>query len=714
MKQVLQDLKSGATEVVEVPCPISRAGHLLIQTRASLISAGTERTIVEFGKSSLIAKARSQPDKVRQVLDKIKTDGIMPTLDAVFSRLNEPLPLGYCNAGVVVDVGAGVQGFSVGDRVISNGSHAEIVSIPKNLCAKIPDNVCDEDAAFTVLASIALQGVRLVQPSLGEVVVVSGLGLVGLITVQLLLASGCRVVGIDPDSSRCELAKRYGATVVNLSSGGDPVATALAASDGRGVDAVLITASSKSNEIIKQSAHMCRKRGRIVLVGVVGLELSRADFYEKELTFQVSCSYGPGRYDDAYEQRGQDYPFGFVRWTEQRNFDAILDQLASGRLDVSSMVTERIPHHNASEAYKALTDSRDALGIVLTYPTDEIPREKSITIQTSQKTAPVEKMVVGVIGAGNFARMVGIPAIAKTGVQLSTVANRNGTLAGHAARKFGFRRATTDSAEIMNDPSINTVFIFTRHDLHAQFVNEALESGKNVFVEKPLCLTLEDLAKVRQSLEKATDKQLLVGFNRRFAPHTQRIKRLLDGRTEPVCMSMMINAGVIPADFWVHDPDIGGGRIIGEGCHWIDLMSYIAGSPVTRVHATEIGEAPGLAVRDDKMTITICLADGSMGTLHYFGNGHKSYQKETLEVFSNGRVLRLDNFRTLRGYGWPGFKKMKLMRMDKGHNAEFARFVSSVSNGESPVIPFEQIENITRATIAAVASARDTIPIDIT
>jgi predicted dehydrogenase/threonine dehydrogenase-like Zn-dependent dehydrogenase len=712
LKQVLQNLKTGEVNVADLPSAMVRPGHLLIQTRASLISPGTERMLVEFGKGSLLAKARSQPEKVRQVLDKIKSEGLLQTLDVVFSRLDEPLPLGYCNAGVVIEVGDGVKGFEVGDRAVNNGPHAEMVCVPRNLCAKIPQDVSDEQAAFTVLASVGLQGVRLLEPTLGETVVVVGLGLIGLITVQLLAANGCRVLGVDLNRDRLKLAEQFGAEPIDLSAGADPVAAAMAFSNGRGVDGVLITASSKSNDIVSQAARMCRKRGRIVLVGVVGLELNRSEFYQKELSFQVSCSYGPGRYDAAYEERGQDYPVGFVRWTEQRNFEAILDLLAARRLDVGPLINNRIAQAQAAEAYRALTDDSNALGIVLTYP-QEAPERKVTVWHTAAKTGnpAAGRVVAGMIGAGNFAKVTLLPRLKGLPIVWKTMADSNAVASVHVGRKFGFQNSTSDYKQILADPEINLVMILTPHHIHARMVMEALAAGKNVSVEKPLCLNLEDLQRVREAYEQAAGRQLLVGFNRRFSPHGIKIKSLLSTRTQPVCMSMVVNAGVSSPDSWVQDPKIGGGRIIGEGCHWIDLMMYLAGAPVTRVIATRIGESRGVAIRDDKATITLSFADGSIGTLHYFGNGHNSYQKETLEVFCDGKVLRCDNFTVMRGFGWPGFSKMKFRRWDKGHRGEFEAFCEAIMRGGPPVMPFEQIENVMRATFAAVESARTGQPV---
>ncbi|MFH1029313.1 MAG: zinc-binding dehydrogenase, partial [Pseudomonadota bacterium] len=478
MKQILQNLKSGDTLLEDIPCPGVKHGHLLIRTTASIVSVGTEKMLVDFGKANLIDKARQQPDKVRMVLDKVKTDGLLPTIDAVRNKLDQPLPMGYCNVGTVLEVGPGVTGFSVGDRVASNGKHAEVVCVPKNLCAKILDSVTDEAAAFTVIGAIALQGIRLVQPTLGEAVVVTGLGLVGLMTVQLLRAHGCRVLGIDPDSDKCAIARQFGAETVALSQGEDPLAAALAFSRGRGVDAVLITASTKSNEPVHQAALMCRKRGRIVLVGVVGLELSRADFYEKELSFQVSCSYGPGRYDSLYEDGGQDYPFGLVRWTEQRNFEAVLDMMADGRLNVDKLITHRFQLDQAVQAYEQVSGG-GALGIILAYPdssqkSDEALRRKTISLRSVESGKTVSQSpVIAFIGSGNYATSVLIPAFKNTSATMKTVVSSAGVSGVHAGKKFGFGESSTDTTGAIADPAVNTVVITTRHDSHARFVLQA-------------------------------------------------------------------------------------------------------------------------------------------------------------------------------------------------------------------------------------------------
>ncbi|MBN7136250.1 dehydrogenase [Lysobacter enzymogenes] len=716
MHQVLQNLRDGSTEVADVPAPALRRGQLLIRSHVTLVSAGTERMLVEFGKANLLQKARQQPDKVRMVLEKVRTDGLATTLDAVRSKLDQPLALGYCNVGTVIGVGPGVSGFEIGDRVASNGKHAEVVAVPVNLCAKIPDEVGDEAAAFTVLSAIGLQGIRLVQPTLGETVVVTGLGLIGLITVQLLRAHGCRVLGIDFDPAKLALARGYGAETVDLSRGEDPVAAAHSFSRGRGVDAVIITASSKSNEPVSQAAHMCRKRGRIVLVGVTGLELSRADFYEKELSFQVSCSYGPGRYDPSYEERGNDYPVGFVRWTEQRNFEAVLDMMAAGALQVQPLVSHRYPIAEAEAAYGVLGGGGPSLGIVLDYGrgeemADHLIRRHiplSVASDAREHSDKADRNAVAFIGAGNYAGRVLIPAFAKAGARLHTVVTANGVGSVHFGKKFGFGHASTDTSAVLRDPAVGSVVIATQHASHAELTFKALRRGKHVFVEKPLCLTLEEL----QTIEKAHGEQavygappvLMVGFNRRFAPQVQKMHQLLAGVREPKSFVMTVNAGAIPAEHWTQDPQAGGGRLIGEACHFVDLLRFLAGAPIVGHQLTAVGNVPGVGIRSDRVSFNLSFADGSFGTVHYLANGHKSFPKERLEVFAAGRVLALDNFRKLRGYGWPGFSKMNLWSQDKGQAACAQAFMRAARGEAPPPIPAEEIFEVARVTIELDAS----------
>lgn len=726
MKQVLQNMKNGDTTLADVPVKKCGADEVLIETCATLISAGTERMLVEFGKANLINKARQQPEKVKQVIDKVKTDGLLTTLESVQSKLDQPLPLGYCNVGVVRQVGAKVTDIQLGDRVVSNGPHAEFVCAPKNLVAKIPGNVDDDNAVFTALGSIGLQGIRLAQPTLGESVVVSGLGLIGLLTVQLLKAQGCRVLGIDFDARRLELAEQIGAETFQLGDGQDPVAAGMAFSRGRGVDAVLITAATKSSDPVSQAANMCRKRGRIVLVGVTGLELNRSDFYEKELSFQVSCSYGPGRYDTDYE-RGQDYPFGFVRWTMQRNFEAILDSMASGQVKAEPLITHRYDFDQAVEAYDVLANDKSALGIVLRYegearkPKALAAGDNTISLQDEKGGSPRfssassgSAPVCGFIGAGNYGSRVLIPAFQKANAKLHTIVSSGGVSAAFHGRKAGFEQASTDIEAVIANDEINTVVIATRHDTHAKFAMQALNAGKHVFVEKPLAITVEELTAVSSQLAEPEKLQtddgrlptLFVGFNRRFAPLVVKMKSLIDKINEPKCFVMTMNAGAIPANTWIQDPSVGGGRIIGEACHLIDLMRFLAGHPIVSVDARRIGNVPTVEVAEDKATITLGFADGSMGTVHYFANGGKSFPKERFEVFAGDSVLQLNNFRKLQGFGVPGFKSMSSWKQDKGHAAGVAAFLNAIETGAPSPIPCDEILEVSRVAIQAAEQLR--------
>ncbi len=708
MKQILQDMAKGGTVITESPAPSIASQSLLITTRSSLISAGTERMLVDFGRASYLDKARQQPEKVKMVMEKVQTDGLMTTVDAVKSKLAQPLPLGYCNVGVVSEVGKGADGFKVGDRVVSNGPHADVVRVGKNLCAHIPDSVSDEEASFTVVASIGLQGIRLAQPTLGEAFVVTGVGLIGLLTVQLLRAHGCRVLAIDFDDSKLELAKQFGAEICNPGQGQDPVAAGMAFSRGNGVDGVIITASTKASDPVIQAARMSRKRGRIILVGVTGLELNRADFYEKELSFQVSCSYGPGRYDPAYEEQGDDYPLGFVRWTEQRNFEAVLDMMASGQLDVKPLITHRFEFEDAPKAYDQLTADKSALGIILNYSSDPQSRNIRSVSLFANTEIDAARPVVGFVGAGNYASRMLIPAFKAAGAQLHSISTSGGVNGVIHGEKAGFSEATTDTQGMLANPEINTVAIVTRHNSHAGFVATALEAGKHVFVEKPLAVNRVDLDKVISAYEEKGSKAplLMVGFNRRFSPQVQKMKALLASIHEPKSFIMTMNAGDIPADHWTQDNDIGGGRIIGEACHFIDLMRFLAGSEVVSVQARCMGDSPGVAITEDKAAITLGFADGSFGTIHYLANGAASFPKERVEVFAAGKVLQLDNFRKLRGFGWSGFKKMNLWRQDKGQGACAAAFLSAIEKGEQSPIPVAELFEVASVTLDVVEQLR--------
>lgn len=703
MKQIIQDLGSGETRLLDVPRPATARGSLVIDTHVSLISVGTERMLVDFGKASLLSKARQQPDKVRQVLDKARTDGVVATIDAVRSKLAQPLPLGYSNVGVVSEVGAGVDGFSVGDRVLSNGPHAETVRVGQNLCARIPDGVPNETAVFAVVASIGLQGIRLAAPTIGERVVVMGVGLIGLLTVQILLANGCRVLAMDFDPDKLSLARKWGADVCNLADCVDPVSVGMAFSGGDGVDAVLITASTKSNDPVRNAARMSRKRGRIVLVGVTGLELARDDFYAKELSLQVSCSYGPGRYDPAYEDEGNDYPLGFVRWTEKRNFEAVLDLMASGRIDVSDMISRRVPIEEAPPAFQQLGDDPATLGVILDYAAPKAQREvRRIPLSASSNTAAAGR--IGIVGAGNYASRILMPAMRRHGVAIGPIVTSTGLSGAIAAERMGASEASTDLGSIIDDPTVAAAVVATRHDTHAPMASRLLEAGKAVFVEKPLVIDREQLRLVRAAYDRACEATgrsvpLMVGFNRRFAPLVKEMKALLDRTSAPKSFVMTMNAGAIPPDVWIQDPRVGGGRIIGEACHMIDLMRYLVGHPIVAVGGQCMGRNGFEAVVEDKADILLRFADGSHGTVHYLANGSAAFPKERIEVYANGGILQLDNFKRMTGYGWKGFRRSGGWRQDKGQSACIAAFCDAVRYGGDSPIPTEEIFEVAERTL---------------
>lgn len=702
MKQIIQSFKTGETILEDVPAPMVQSGHLLIRTTRSLVSIGTERMLVEFGKSSLIAKARQQPEKVKMVLDKIKADGLLPTLDAVFSKLEQPIPLGYCNVGVVTEVGQGVQGFSVGDRVASNGPHAELVCVPVNLAAKIPDGVSDDEACFTVIGSIGLQGIRLFQPTFGETVVVFGLGLIGLLTAELLLANGCRVIGIDLDPDKIRIAAEKGVDTILVQPASDVVRMVKEKTSGTGADGVIITASTKDSALISQAAGMTRKRGRIILVGVTGLELNRSEFYEKELSFQVSCSYGPGRYDENYEARGIDYPLPFVRWTEKRNFEAVLQAISSGRLQVGSLITEKVKLSDFTQIYDQMA-GRKAIASLLVYEEDpdfsRVIRYRNPDIKA--------RPGIGIIGAGNFTKMTMLPALKKAGANLAMIASNAGVSGTFLASKYGIPASSTDYRELITADSVGMVFVTTRHHLHAPMTLEALRAGKDVFVEKPLALHPEELTEIEQALQ-LSGKSLMVGFNRRFSPYSRRIKRIIGDNPGPISVIATMNAGFIPPESWVHDLKQGGGRILGEACHYVDLISYFTGSEVETVFMTAMGQNPDQ--RTDVASIHLRYRNGSLGVINYFSNGSKSYSKERIELYFSGKNLILDNFRKLTGYGTSGFSGMKSAQ-DKGHRDMFAELEKINRHGGRFPIDWQSVKNTHLSVFAALDSLKNGVPV---
>ena len=699
MKQIIQDLKKGDTILEEVPVPRVKSGTVLIQTTRTLVSLGTERMLVDFGKANLLQKAKQQPDKVKMVIDKIKTDGLRPTLDAVFNKLGQPLPLGYCNVGKVVAVGKGVIEFSIGDRVASNGNHAEFVCIPKNLVANIPDNVTDEEAAFTVVGAIGLQGIRLLQPTFGETIVVVGLGLIGLITAELLLANGCNVIGFDFDPEKIRIAKEKGIIAVNSREGTDQVKFVESYTNGIGADGVIITASNKSNEIISQSANMCRKRGRIVLVGVIGLDISRADFYLKEISFQVSCSYGAGRYDVEYEQKGHDYPIGYVRWTEKRNFEAVLNAISKKTLDVNSLITERVPLDYYKKIYGDMSNSK-SIASILEYSSSD---NQENTIQLMNKSFEGKNGVLGIIGSGNFTSATILPKLKKCNADIKYIASSGGLSSTIMAKKYNIANSTSDYQKILKDEEVDLVIVTTQHHMHAKMTMEAINAGKSVYVEKPLALNEKELDEIIKNYN-SKNINLSVGFNRRFAPLAKKMKKALGNSITPINIVATMNAGFIPKDVWVHNMEIGGGRIIGEACHYIDLCTYLTGSKVVSVCMNAMGLNP--EENTDNTSILLKYENGSNAVINYFANGSKSYSKERVEVYSQERTLIMDNWRTLKGYGFKGFTNGKSPQ-DKGHFNQFQALVNQQKNGGESIIPFNEIVNTTRASFAAIESLKE-------
>jgi predicted dehydrogenase len=721
MKQVLQNLRNGQTSVVEVPMPTAKPGTLLVRTATSLVSAGTERMLVDFAGKSLLGKARARPDLLRQVLDKARREGLLTTIEAAFNRLDQPMPLGYSSAGTVTSLGPGVSTFHVRQRVACAGGgyavHAEYNVVPVNLVAALPDSVDFEAAAFTTLGAIALHGFRLAEAQLGERVAVIGLGLLGLLAAQIARAGGCQVFGVDLDARRVELAKKLGIEAVARPQADE---AARAFSTGRGCDAVLICADTPSSDPLKLAGALARDRARVVAVGAVGLKMPRKIYYEKELSFVNSRSYGPGRYDPNYEEQGRDYPLGYVRWTEGRNLEAIIELLASGHLDVKPLISHRFPIESATVAYELITANKPEpfLGVVLTYPAAEEPAAPGgqAAMTESATSAPSEvgqgqrinTVRLGVLGAGNFASAVLLPALRKIPeIELVHIVSSSGASAAHAARRFGFRHAGSGEESVLADPLVNVVAILTRHHLHAVQVLAALQANKHVFCEKPLALDQAELDEIFTKLAGLGEAAplLMVGFNRRFAPLAFKLQAFLTDRKEPLAAFYRVNAGYIPLNHWTHDPQQGGGRIVGEGCHFIDFLTYLVGAPPLSVRAQGLPDAG--RYQEDNVQLTFSFPDGSLGTLVYLANGDKSVSKERVEVFCAGRVAVLDDFRSLE-LVQDGRRQVynSRLRQDKGHLGEWQAFTRALRAGGPPPIPYDQIYGVTRAAIAAVQSLR--------
>ena len=715
MKQLLQNIKTGKTSIEDVPVPTPREGQALVKIESSLVSAGTERMIVEFAKKNLLGKARSRPDQVRQVLDKAKREGVLPAVQAAFNRLDQPMPLGYSSAGTIVALGKNTPGLKVGQRVACAGAnyavHAEYNVVPHNLITPLPKNVDFESAAFTTLGAIAMQGFRLAEPQLSENIAIIGMGLLGLLTAQIAVAAGCNVLGIDIDPTRLALASSLGLQAVSRKKAMD---SAQAKTSNRGFDAVIICADTSSNDPVELAGAIARDKARVVATGAVGLTLPRRIYFEKELTFINSRSYGPGRYDVNYEEHGHDYPIGYVRWTEGRNFESVLELMSAGKLDVKPLITHRFPIEQATKAYDVITGKTKEkfLGVVLNYP-ESVEKLSGATLSTSKGSQVVKFNVptfkpatckLGVLGAGLFANAMLLPAIKKAGdIELVGVASSGGLHAQHSGKKFGFQYATSSDDEIINDPNINTVAILTRHDSHADLVVKALKAGKHVFVEKPLAINSTQLSAISKQLKANSQSLLTVGFNRRFAPLAQQLSVSLKDRTEAMHVHYRVNAGIIPLNHWTQDPEIGGGRIIGEGCHFIDFITFLVGESPVSVTAHALPD--GGKYREDNVSTTFTFPDGSVGVVDYLASGDKSFPKERVEVFCGGQVSVLDDFVSLHIVR-DGRKKRAKGTQDKGHVAEWKAFAKSIREGGEPPIPYEQLIGVTKSTFAAVESLR--------
>ena len=699
MKQLVHSFSNGEIVAEELPVPKCNETGILIESTCSLISSGTEKMLLDFGKSSLVGKAKKHPDRVRDVLHKINNDGIMSTANAVLSKLNTSNQIGYCNVGKVIEVGNKINDIHTGDRVISNGPHAEFVAIERNLCAKIPDGVKDEKAVFCVIGSIALQGIRLSQPTLGESIVVFGLGLVGQLTAQILKANGCRVLGIDNSKDKIEVAEKIGIECYFSENSDEILKKTNKFSNNRGVDAVILTLSSSSSIPIKQAALMCRKRGRIVLIGDTKLDLDRSDFYEKELSFQVSCSYGPGRYEKNYETKNYDYPIGFVRWTESRNFEAVLQLMSDNLIHTEHLLSKKFDFSNYKDAYNLLLDkSASNLGILLKYKSDKAPNNS-----VSYKDTLIEgaEICLGLIGSGNYAGRVLMPILRKSDVSLAALANNGGVNSSYYAKKFGFNKITTNNESILTDNKINTVLIATRHDSHAELVLSSLSSEKHIFCEKPLAISCNEIDRINKKyIEinqiKRKNNILMVGFNRRFSPLSKKAKRLIDKINQPKVINITINAGYISKDSWLHDKEIGGGRIVGEACHFIDLARYLIGYKLSNFYLSSIKNSE---INDDKAVINLEFEDGSIASIQYLANGHSSFMKERIEIFCDQKIIQINNFKNMKFWGWASNKTIRLFNQNKGQNECLKSFFNAIKNGNPSPIPFEEIIEVSKASI---------------
>jgi predicted dehydrogenase/threonine dehydrogenase-like Zn-dependent dehydrogenase len=717
MKQVLQNRKTGRPFVGEVPVPALQRGRVLVRTVASLISAGTERAAVELVSKGLVQEARQRPDLVKAVVAKVKNEGILNTFASVRDKMAASQALGYSAAGIVSAVAEDVAEFQIGDRVACAGvgfaSHAEVLSVPKNLCVHLPDGVSFESGAYGTLGAIALQGVRLAQPTLGESVVVIGLGLVGQLTVQLLKANGCRVFGLDLDQSRVSLALEMGAdkALVSDESTAKEIETW---TRGYGADAVLITAATDSNQPVELAARVSRLKGRVIVVGMTGMDIPRQPFFSRELKLIISMSYGPGRYDPDYEERGNDYPLPYVRWTEKRNIESFLELIAEKRVNVERLTTHRFPIAGAEHAYRLISGDvqEPYLGVVLNYdPEAEVVRRVSLGAAAPARKSE-KSIILGVIGAGGYVPAMLLPHFKSEGVQFRSIATASGVSAHDVGKRFGFAYAVSSAEEVLEDADVNLVVIGTRHDTHAELARKALELDKHVLVEKPLALNDQELESVLATAGSSSGK-LMVGFNRRFSPLAQRAKDFFAGRETPLSILYRVNAGRIPKEHWTQNAQEGGGRIIGEVCHFIDLMQYLTGAPPVFVFAEAMSAKSSKIVDADSAFITLRFADGSNGAVAYLSEGDKALAKERVEIFGGGRVFILDDYRRATLYKDGREEQVTLKAQDKGQQAQVRAVCASVLEGGSAPISLDELGTTSRATFRVLDSLRERRPFEL-
>ena len=710
MKQIVQNMKSGETQVVDVPVPIIQPGSLLIRTSASLVSAGTERMLVSFAEKNLLGKAQSRPDLMKQVLQKANREGILTTINAAFNRLDQPLTLGYSSAGTVIQVGDGVEGFKPGDRVVCAGGgyavHAEYALVPMNLVAHLPKRVNFESGAFTTIGAIALNGIRLANPQVGEISAVIGMGLLGLLAAQIIRASGCKVVGMDISPDRLAFAQKVG---IRAEQNKIIKEKFIQMTHGRGFDHVFICADTTSNEPVELAGEIARDRAHVIAIGTVGMEIPRKQYYEKELTFKIARSYGPGRYDHNYEENGGDYPIGYVRWTEGRNLEAVVDLIKQEKLDVSSLITHRFPIDHAEDAYALITrkQNQNYLGVIITYPDVENQQAENnvVTFSSKHTSSRSKKLNVGVIGAGNYANAVFLPTIKKNAhINLFGIVSAKGLNAQQSARKFGFAYAGSHTDTIFKDEKIDLVTILTQHADHADLVKKGLQAGKHIYCEKPLAITKKQLEGILPVLQKKNHAYLTVGFNRRFAPYSILLKSFFANRVEPIYAHYRVNAGFIPSSHWLHDSSKGGGRLIGEGCHFIDYLIFLVGQIPESVHTQALPDNG--KYESDNFVITMVFSDGSIGTISYLANGNKLVGKEYLEVFCGGKVGILDDFRKLQLFGQSADKKREYFKQDKGHANAWNEFVNAVINNSEAPIPYAELIGTAYVILACAQSMR--------